>query len=308
MEKLSRAAQTRARAFVFEHGRPLERARYLYAFEGETAESVLDELMSFRNDDGGFGHGLESDLRLPDSSVLATTVGLQILREVGTGADHPLVEEAMRYLLTAYDADREVWPMTPPNVDDAPHAPWWHYDEDVASQRGRFLANPRAEIVGYLNDYPELVPLQMREHLTGAVIAHLGDLGKAVEMHEALCYVRLAESEGLPEAARLELMRLLVPAVDATVVKDPSAWGGYGLKPVDVVGSPDSPFAALLAGPLSANLDYEVAQHAGTGIWEPAWSWGDSYPEAWEQAKQDWSGVITVRMLTILKRFGRLEG
>ncbi len=39
----------------------------------------------------------------------------------------------MRYLMATYDSDHEVWPMTPPNVDDAPHAPWWHYDEDVAT-------------------------------------------------------------------------------------------------------------------------------------------------------------------------------
>ncbi len=162
--------------------------------------------------------------------------------------------------------------------------------------------------MGYLHDYADLVPPQMRDHLTDAVIEHLGDLGTSVEMHEALCYVRLAESEGLPEAARLELLRLLVPVVDATVAKDPGAWGGYGLTPVEVASGPDSPFAALLAEPLSANLDYEIAQHAESGIWEPKWTWGGAYPEAWEQAREDWSGVITVRMLATLKRFGRLEG
>ncbi len=79
MEKLSRAAQARARAFVFEYGRPLERARFLYALEGGDAQKLCStNWRPSENEDGGFGHGLESDLRLPDSSVLATTVGLQI--------------------------------------------------------------------------------------------------------------------------------------------------------------------------------------------------------------------------------------
>ena len=34
----------------------------------------------FQNDDGGFGHGLEPDLRLAGSSVIVTTVALQHLR------------------------------------------------------------------------------------------------------------------------------------------------------------------------------------------------------------------------------------
>ena len=75
---LSGDAQERARAFINTQGRPLERALYSYHFDDGSAEAVLAELGHYRNDDGGFGHGIEPDLQTPDSSVLGTTVALQI--------------------------------------------------------------------------------------------------------------------------------------------------------------------------------------------------------------------------------------
>ena len=62
------------------------------------------------------------------SSVLATTVAFQCLRMVDAPGSHPCVGAGVRYLLSAYDANAQIWPIVPPEVDDAPHAPWWNYD------------------------------------------------------------------------------------------------------------------------------------------------------------------------------------
>jgi hypothetical protein len=307
MEMLSREAQARARAFIFEHGRPLERAKFRYHFEGGRAEGVFDALVPFQNADGGFGHGLEADLRTKSSSALATTVALQHLREYGAGADHPLVQGAIRCLLATYDAEGEVWPIIPPTANDAPHAPWWLLDEGITERFGDYLANPRAEIVGYLYDYAGLVPVTLRERLTDAVVEHLRARGDALNGEEIPCTLRLIRTETLPAGLRSELVSLLAPVVNRVVVRDPAQWGSYGLTPLEIVEGPDSPFAALLGDVVPAYLDYEIAQHAEDGVWQPKWTWYGLYPEAWPQAKQDWSGYITVRMLTILKRFGRLE-
>ena len=304
---LSREAQAQARAFIFEHGRPLEQAKYTVIFEHSPVERIWDALAAFQNADGGFGHGMEPDLRLPDSSALATTVGLQVLREFGASPDHPLVQGAMRYLVATYDAATEAWPIIPPTANEAPHAPWWLYDEVVAERWGGFLANPRAEIVGYLHDYAEHAPSAPRDHLTDAQLGHLSAHAESLEMHEILCYVRLAESKSLPIETKRRLTSMLAPVVDRSVVRDPESWGLYGLMPIEVVQGSESLFAGLLADVVSPNLDYEIAQHAEDGIWLPRWDWAGLYPEDWEQAKQDWSGWLTMRMLTILKRFERLE-
>jgi len=307
MQMLSRAAQTRARDFIFERGRALEQAKYAVTFEGGPVDLIWEALAAFRNSDGGFGHGMEPDLQLPDSSALATTVALQVLREFGAPADHPLVEGAMRYLVATYNPSIEAWPIIPPAANTAPHAPWWIYDEEVSVRWRAFLSNPRAEIVGYLHDYPKRVPAELRESLLQAAIGHLEAQGTSLEMHDILCTLRLAESKGLPAGARQTLIGLLTPVVDRAVVRDPARWGDYGLMPVEVVYSPDALFAPMLADVVSANLDYEIAQHAEDGIWRPRWDWAGMYPEAWEQARKDWTGWLTMRMLTILKNFGRLE-
>ena len=88
MKTLSRVAFDRALDFVKAQARPLDRALFEHRFEGAAAERVIAELARFQNDDGGFGHALEPDLRTPTSSALATELGLRTLEELGCASDH----------------------------------------------------------------------------------------------------------------------------------------------------------------------------------------------------------------------------
>lgn len=283
-----------AATFLTTEARPLERARYLFHFEEGSAESVLDELAAFQNPDGGFGNALEPDLRLPDSSVIATTVALQIARDIHAPADHPLIERACGYLRATFNQQDAVWPIIPPNVDDAPHAPWWIY----RGYSGDWLLNPRAEVAGYLCDYAKHFPNGMCKTVTDAVAAHVLTLD-SIEMHELLCVIRFFESEALPNGTRARLEDKLTALVRATVEHDPAQWSGYGLQPLDVAPSPESPFAALFAPLIEQNLAFRAAQQHADGSWTPAWTWGELYPEAWPQAAREWSGVLTLNNLRV---------
>lgn len=303
MKKLTRKAQEKARDFIYEQARLLEQARYAYHFEAGTAENVFTQLATFQNPDGGFGHGLEPDVRLPDSSVIATTVALQILRTLQAPATHPLVEGAIRYLLQTYDAGQKAWPIVPENIDEAPHAPWWRYDADLSN----FLINPRAEIVGYFLDYGRLVPQELRDTLLEAVVAHLMVHPDEMEMHDLLCYVRLAETAALPPQTRAAILPKLERVVVAAVATERSAWEAYGLKPVTVADTPHSPFVPVLAEAVARNLDYEIDEQQEDGSWKPPWSWGDAFPQAWQKAQREWQGVLTLKGLRVLQAFGRFE-
>lgn len=310
MDMLTTQDFVRAKEFVMTHTRPLEQHIFAHYFEDDSADAVLGALATFQNPDGGFGNALEPDLRLPDSSVLATTVGLQVLREFGAAQNHPLVRGAMDYLMQTYDADLNAWPIIPPNTDDAPHAPWWTYSENNAEAWGGYLLNPRAEIVGYLWDYAALVPSDIGDiasRLTIDVMDHVGEYAQDIEMHDLLCLKRLVETGALPAGERAQLLKILRPIVDRMVVKTPTEWHKYGLKPLDIVTSPSSPFADLFSNALQENLDFIIHQQAENGSWEPTWSWGELYPETWKKAKVDWAGVLTVRTLRILRDFGRWE-
>ena len=273
-----------------------------YYFQKGPLEDVLAELAKFQNADGGFGHALEPDLRLPDSSVVATTVGLRILRDLRVGEEHRLVRGAMRYLLATYDAERDVWPIIPPNVDEAPHAPWWQYDQQGLDP----LDNPRAEILGYLFDYASLVPPDFLDRATSLVVSRLDTLPDTMQMDNLMCYFRLAETSSLPRELRTKVVDKIGRLADRVLARNPATWERHVLKPRDIVAAPDSPLAKTFATEIDVNLHYEIEHQESDGSWDPNWSWGGAFPEVWKEARREWKGIITVDTLKLLRNFGRL--
>ena len=285
-------------------GRPLDQRRFEFHFEDGSADAVLAELASYQNDDGGFGNSLEPDIRASASSVITTTVGFQILREIGANAGHALVRKGIEYFVATYDESRQVWPIIPPKVEEAPHAPWWNY-ETSAETFGQFLINPRAEIVGYLHEFSDGVPTKLLQQLTTAVLAHLDSLPDEMEMHDILCFARLAETEVLPN--RDKVWEKLAQAAAPRIARNVEQLTGYVLKPLWLVSSPESPLAAELKEEVEMNLDFEIEQQGEDGSWSPNFSWGDQYPETWQKAKKEWQSRFTVDTLKTLKDFGRIE-
>lgn len=299
---LTLAAFEAAARFLREDARPLERALFAVQFESAPPSVALDALAAFQNTDGGFGHGLEADIRLADSSVIATTIAFQRLRELGAPATHPLVENGCRYLRETFDAASLNWPDVPASLDEAPHAPWWKVRDDLTTRR----FNPRAEIAGYLNEYPSHFPAKMRETVTSSVFAALATHEGDMEMHDLLCLLRFYETPGLPPSIATAMAGPIERFVHATVEHDPAQWRGYGLQPLAVVTSPLSPFHASLADEVAQNLDFLIETQSESGAWEPTWSWGEDGDPAWPDARRDWSGVLTLDALVKLRAFGSL--
>ena len=303
MKKLTHSAFQRAKNFIMDQGRVLDQRRFEFHFEGGSADAVLAALTPYQNDDGGFGHSLEPDIQTPFSSAIVTTVGFQILREIRAPASHTVVRNGIQYFIATYEESQQVWPIVPPEVNDAPHAPWWHYEKSTETF-GRFLVNPRAEIVGYLHEFSEGVPTKLLKTLTTAVLEHLDSLPDEMEMHDSLCFVRLAETETL--SSRDKVWAKLARAAAPGVARNAEQLTGYVLKPLWLVPSPESPLAAGLKDEVEMNLDFEIEQQGEDGSWSPNFSWGDQYPEAWRVAKREWQSRFTVDTLKTLKDFGRI--
>ena len=304
MKKLTQAAFQSAKNFIMDQGRALDQRRFEFHFEGGSAEAVLTALASYQNADGGFGNSLEPDIRTSASSAIATTVGFQILREIGAHAGHTLVQKGIAYFVTTYDASQGVWPIIPPEVEEAPHAPWWNY-EDSAENFGRFLTNPRAEIVGYLHEFSDGVSTQLLKQLTATVLEHLDSLPDEMDMHDILCFAKLAEAEALPN--RNKVWEKLARAAALCIARNAEQLTGYVLKPLWLVSSPESPLATEFKDEVEMNLDFEIEQQDEEGAWSPNFAWGDQYPETWQTAKKEWQSRFTVETLKTLRDFGRIE-
>lgn len=303
---LSRQAFANARRFIETSARPLEVARFHHQFDGAPGTGVLDVLRTYQNADGGFGQALEPDLRAPESSALATTVAFQVIRETKAPAYDDMIQPALGYLLDTLDKSNAHWRIIPAAAENSPHAPWW---TQTGRETGfdRFSLNPTAEILGYLYDYQEQVREDVRELVANRVVQHLGDRDE-IEMHDLLCVLRLLNTKRLPAEVRAPVQQKAAALVDNTISKDPAAWKGYGLRPVQVMDRPDSPFIKGNEELVAANLDFEIESQNKDGAWSPPWTWGDMYPEFWPQAEREWKGVLTLDKLLLLKRFGRIEG
>lgn len=306
MNMLTKKAFTAARRIIETMGRPLEIARFRHVFEGASANVVLETLGRHQNPDGGFGHALEPDLRADESSALCTSVAFQILRSIQAPLEEAHVLAGIAHLLQTFDRDRVYWRIIPKSAERSPHAPWWNQDGD-SEAFDAFSLNPTAEILGYLCDYQKIVPNDIFLLVSERVVSHLSGLEK-IEMHELLCCVRLLQTRTLPGDTYDRICEKVVQLTAATVERDPAKWKGYSLRPVQIVDGPGSAFMAGLEEVVAANLDFEIASQNEDGSWWPTWTWGGAFPDDWERARREWTGILTLEKLLLLKRFDRIDG
>lgn len=304
---LSRAAFERAARFMHEQARPLEKALYQYHFERGSRTNALAALVPYQNPDGGFGHGLEPDIRTPASSVIATITAFDILRRIRADEDTPGLPAALAYLVGAYDVERERWPIIPPEVEDAPHAPWWGYEDSEENFR-HFWANPRASVVAYLQQFRRLSPSPFTEGARQAVIDDLMRYSQRMEMHDLMCFIDLLETDELPREDYESILDKLRRALPHSAELDVGQWDGYGLQPIQAVYYPGSPLASVIDPEIiDANLDFLIERQQPDGSWAPNWSWDFIDAQAWATAEKEWRGILTLRTLKTLRAYDRLE-
>ncbi|WP_096438971.1 hypothetical protein [Alteribacter populi] len=235
------------------------------------------------------------------SSPIATSVALQYARAVRAPWNHPFIQNAMSYLNDVYST-YGFWPLKLETMNEEPHADWWHFD----TQATTFEANPGAEIVGYFHCYPQVITDNPFPHLHDQAFSFLDSKNKPLEMHEALCYLRLAEM--MPEPGKNQILETLKPQIREVVTLDPQLWDGYCAKPLWFAPHPESPCAHILEDVVLKNLDHEIEHQNEDGSWSPFWAWSQ-YENIWKsKVEKEWQGELTVKTLKALADYGRIEG
>ncbi len=303
---LTRGSFEKSCQFIETSARPLEIARFHHAFDSGSEGAVIEALKTFQNADGGFGHALEPDLRASESSALGTLIAFQVLRSIHAASTENLVSAGVSYMLETLDKGRGHWRIIPSSAQQSPHAPWW--DQAGREQEfDTFSLNPTAEILGYLYEYLGEAQRDILSLMSQRVINHLSSLEK-IEMHDLLCCLRLLQTKALPVELARPVRQKVLQLIDITLSYDPAQWKQYGLRPLQVVEGPESPFMAGREQAVEVNLDYEISTQNADGSWPLTWSWGGAYPEDWIHASRDWSGILTLEKLLLLNRFHRIEG
>jgi hypothetical protein len=314
---LSEGAKTRAFDFILEFGTNLQRERLSYHFPIENSaaapakkaaapakkaaapssnKNVLAALAHYQNEDGGFGHGLEPDLRTKKSTTIATTVALQILESVD-GQTSLMADDAIQYLMNDFHNDN--WEPIHAEANDAPHAPWWRYEAPAGQG---FTANPTAEVLRYLFNH-RAMSTQLPGLLAQAV-EHIKST--PLEMHEFLCFIRLYECQVLTKPDRMDLLPYLLSNGYQLVNVEPRDWEEYCLTPLDVVTHAGSVFAEFFTDSIDANFDFLLEQQQEDGSWCPNWSWAGEFPATWKRAKTEIKAELTLKNLQQFAAFKRL--
>jgi hypothetical protein len=94
----------RAGEFLRREGRDIEQAMYEHHFGGMPLSQLADVLAHYQNDDGGF-HGLEVDIKAPQSNPFADELALKIMWWADFPRDHPILQRTVAHLEQAQGED-----------------------------------------------------------------------------------------------------------------------------------------------------------------------------------------------------------
>jgi hypothetical protein len=128
----SASALERAEHFIWMTARVLEQRRFAYHFLGGSSDAVETALTAYLNEDGGYGHALEPDLRGPVSQPLHTGHALRVLDSIGR-CGGLRVERMCRYL-TDVSTKEGALPAVHPSQRAYPSAPFLPIPDDPPSE------------------------------------------------------------------------------------------------------------------------------------------------------------------------------
>jgi hypothetical protein len=279
-----------AREFVLGNARLLDRHRLSFRFDDAPAGAVLAALRAYQNEDGGFGHALEPDLRGPSSQPVPLEHALRILDAIDA-FEPELVGSSVDWLASVTTPEGGV-PFVLPTVNEAPHAPWW-------VPTGEASLNPTAGIVGLLHKRAVRHAWvdSATEYCWEALSRTTDDLG-ADDAISVLTFL-----EHVPDRDRAEdaFEQLGTRIRRDLVALDPST-PGYVKSPLEFAPRPESLARPLFDAPtIELHLDSLAARQEGDGGWPITWD----PPTA--AAIGEWRGFMTVMWLEVLDSYGRLS-
>lgn len=277
-----------AEGFILANARLLDRHRLAVLRHGAPVSAVLQALRPYRNPDGGFGHGLEPDVRAPDSEPASTLHALEVLLSVGA-VDDPMIDTAGQWIGSIAHPDGGL-PFVMPTSTAYPHAPW-------------------------------MVPSSGGSHLTFAIAGALwrsGGTAPWLPLGTAWCWARLegpdqldgywlkfalAFLDSVPDSRRAGAA---IDALGSQLDDDgslpvPGGTARERLTPLTLSERPDGRSRALFSqAQIEADLELLERGQQDDGGWSfdwLAWSAGQSV---------EWRGALTLRALITLAEHGRL--
>ncbi|MCF6743400.1 hypothetical protein E9529_03760 [Blastococcus sp. KM273128] len=285
--------------FLATAGRVLDRRRFELLFAGGSPVPVLAAVDGYRNTDGGYGWGLEPDLRSATSQPGGALHALEAFADVAP-ATTPRTLELCDWLAAVSLPDGGL-PFALPVPDPAACAPFWTgADPTRSSLQITAVVAATAHQVAAAD--PAVAGHPWLEGATAYCLDAVGRLDGNTHAMELAFAVRFLDAAvgAHPEAVELlDRLRSHVPADGLLHVA-----GGAPdehMRPLDFAPLPGGPARSLFApGVVEAELDRLAAGQQDDGGWAVDF-------ESWSPAAAlEWRGHRTVQALLLLRADGRI--
>ena len=281
-KKLSLEQFLRARDYLMSHGRDIEQQLFRYYFEHGSSGHVINALKNYQGEDGGFRNLGEGHAVI--TNVMDTSMAFQYLSEVGATINDEIVQKGINYLIAAYDHEHEGWQGRP-------------YQQN----RG-WLDNPCAELVGYLYEYRELVPVDFLTHVTEKAISCMvafKDSDDEYYFLDALCLLRLAVR--IDEPHQTKILEMLANNIPEIIETNREKWATtYCAKPFFFAHSPNSPLFLRIQHDVIRSLENEIDTQAEDGHFVLNW-------HAIEESAVAWKSIWTMDALRAFQHHHMIE-
>jgi hypothetical protein len=284
-----------AAAFMATHARVLDRHRFQLLLEGDDRSAVLAALDAYRNSDGGYGWGLEADLRSSESQPGAALHAFEVLAEVAPTTSRRAVE--LCDWLASVSLPNGGLQFALPVTDAAGLAPFWaQADPTVSSLQITAFVTANAHSVAAHD--PAVAGHHWLSRATEyclAAIRAMGEAPHALELTSALRLLDAVHDTHAEAAALLDRLGRLIPAGGELHVE-----GGTDvetMRPLDFAPAPDRPVRALFTPEaVAVELRRLAGRQQDDGGWPVDFA---SYSPA---AALEWRGYVTVQAVSILRR------
>lgn len=296
-----------AAAFMSTHARVLDRRRFdllTHALAGATTDTgavqgALAALDGYRNADGGYGWGLEPDLRSPESQPGAAAHAFEVFEDIAPATTSRAVE--LCDWLDSVTLPDGGLPFALPVTAPAGCAPWW-LGADTSTSSLQITAVTAAVAHRVAAHDPAVAAHPWLDRATRYCLTAIEAIDETPHAYVLAFALRFLDAVygTRPEAAGLvaHLSRHVPP--DGRMHVE----GGTEeetLRPLDFAPLPDGPAASLLSPQgIAADLDRLA------GMQEPDGGWTVDYAPISPAGVLDWRGHTTVRALQTLHRHGRL--
>jgi hypothetical protein len=283
-----------ARSFMAGHARALDRRRFELLFDGGDAEPVLAALSAYRNPDGGYGHGLEPDLRSPESQPAAALHAFEVFADVGP-VTAPQAVELCDWLDSVALPDGGL-PFALPIADPSACAPFWGQADPAA-----FSLQISAIVAAHANRVaahdPGVAGHPWLVRATRCCLAAIDALEAAPQAHELAFAVRFLDAVHDRDGDAPGLLARVAEYVPRDGrLRVTGGLADEALRPVDLAPEPGRPARKLLdEAAVAADLERLAAEQEEDGGWSVDFQ---SYSPA---AALEWRGYATVRALSILR-------